>query len=130
MLGGRYLKNLVYVFLGGGFGASLRYWLSGLIPRWVGTDFPYGILSINVIGCFFIGFLMTAFEERFQINASLRVFLTVGILGGFTTFSTFSYETIAMMRDGELIKASLYIFLSIALCLGGTHIGSLVGELI
>lgn len=124
------MKNLVYVFLGGGFGASLRYWLSGLIPRWAGTDFPYGILSINVIGCFFIGLLMTAFEERFRIDASLRVFLTFGILGGFTTFSTFSYETIAMMRDGELIKASLYIFLSIALGLGGTHIGSLVGELI
>ena len=73
---------------------------------------------------------MSALEERFVINPSLRIFLTIGILGGFTTFSTFSYETVAMMRDSEFLRASLYVGLSLALGLGGTHVGSLIGKLI
>jgi len=124
------VRNYLYVFLGGGLGSSLRYWLSGLIPRYTGSQFPYGILIVNVIGCFFIGFLMSALEERFLINPALRVFLTIGILGGFTTFSTFSYETIAMMRDSEFLRASLYVILSLVFGLGGTHIGSLIGRYI
>jgi fluoride exporter len=123
-------RNYLYVFFGGGLGASLRYWMSGIIPRYTGNQFPYGILIVNILGCFFIGFLMSAMEERFLINPSLRVFLTIGILGGFTTFSTFSYETVAMMRDGEFFRSSLYIGLSLALGLGGTHVGSLIGKLI
>lgn len=124
------IRNYITIFLGGGLGASLRYWLSGFIPKYTGSNFPYGILTVNIIGCFFIGFLMTAMEDRFIMNPALRIFLTIGILGGFTTFSSFSYETIAMMRDGEFLKASLYIGLSLTLCLGGTHIGSLIGKLI
>ena len=73
---------------------------------------------------------MSALEDRFIVNPSLRIFLTIGILGGFTTFSTFSYETIAMMRDSEFLRASLYVGLSLSLGLGGTHVGSLIGKLI
>jgi fluoride exporter len=123
-------SNYLYVFIGGGIGTIFRYWLSGFIPRYTGSQFPYGILVVNVIGCFFIGFLMSALEERFVINPSLRIFLTIGILGGFTTFSTFSYETIAMLRDSELLRATLYVVLSIILCLGGTQIGSWIGKII
>ena len=123
-------RNYLYVFFGGGLGASLRYWLSGVIPRYTGSQFPYGILIVNIVGCFFIGFLMSALEDRFIVNPSLRIFLTIGILGGFTTFSTFSYETIAMMRDSEFLRASLYVGLSLSLGLGGTHVGSLIGKLI
>ncbi len=123
------MRNYLLVFLGGGLGAALRYWLSGVVPNWTGSDFPYGILSVNLIGCFFIGLLMTSMEERFLINPSLRIFLTIGILGGFTTFSTFSYETFAMMRDNEIFKAMLYIVSSVVLCLGGTYVGSLIGKL-
>jgi fluoride exporter len=124
------IRNYFYVFIGGGLGTSLRYWLSGIVPRYTGSQFPYGILIVNIIGCFFIGFLMSALEERFVMNSSLRIFLTIGILGGFTTFSTFSYETVAMMRDSEFLRAFLYIGLSLALGLGGTHVGSLIGKLI
>ncbi|MFZ1976920.1 MAG: fluoride efflux transporter CrcB [Bacteroidota bacterium] len=124
------VRNYLYVFFGGGLGSSLRYWLSGVIPRYTGSQFPYGILIVNIIGCFFIGFLMSALEERFLMNSSLRVLLTIGIIGGFTTFSTFSYETLAMMRDSEFLKASLYVGLSLTLGLGGTYLGSLMGKLI
>ena len=123
-------RNYLFVFVGGGLGASFRYWLSGVIPEYFGSQFPYAILTVNIIGCFLIGFLMAAMEERFAVTPDLRIFLTIGILGGFTTFSTFSFETVAMLRDGELLKAGLYIGLSIFLCLGGTHFGWLLGEII
>lgn len=118
------------VILGGGLGAALRYWLSGVIPRFAGTDFPYGIFAVNIIGCFLIGFFMSAFEERFLITPALRIFLTIGILGGFTTFSSFSYETISLLRDAEIFKASLYVIGSVSLCLFGTYVGSTIGKLI
>ena len=73
---------------------------------------------------------MTTMEDRFLVNPSLRIFLTVGVLGGFTTFSSFSYETISLLRDGEVFKGGLYVVLSVALCLGGTHLGSLIGKFI
>ncbi len=124
------MKNYMLVILGGGLGAALRYWLSGVIPRFAGTDFPYGIFAVNIIGCFLIGFFMSAFEERFLITPALRIFLTIGILGGFTTFSSFSYETISLLRDAEIFKASLYVIGSVSLCLFGTYVGSTIGKLI
>ncbi len=124
------MKNYMLVFAGGGLGAALRYWLSGVIPRFAGTDFPYGIFTVNILGCFLIGFFMSALEERFLIAPSLRIFLTIGILGGFTTFSSFSYETISLLRDAEIFKASLYVIGSVSLCLFGTYIGSALGKLI
>ena len=90
--------NALLVFLGGGIGATARYGLQGVVYRVAGTAFPYGTLAVNVLGSLLIGFLMALFEERFIVNPSLRLFLTIGILGGFTTFSSFSYETIAMLR--------------------------------
>jgi CrcB protein len=123
-------KNYLLVFVGGGLGAGFRYWLSGVIPRLAGTGFPYGVFTINILGCFLIGLLMSAFEERFIITPALRIFLTIGILGGFTTFSTFSYEAISLLRDAEIFKASLYVIGSVTLCLLGTYLGSSIGKLI
>jgi CrcB protein len=124
------LKNYLFVFFGGGIGAAARYWLSGIIPRFAGSGFPYGIFAINIIGCFLIGFMMTAFEDRFLVTPALRIFLTIGILGGFTTFSSFSYETISLLRDAEILKASLYVIGSVSLCLFGTYLGSALGKFI
>jgi fluoride exporter len=124
------LNNYFIVFLGGGIGSALRYWLSGVIPKFAGTAFPFGIFTINILGCFLIGFFMSALEERFLITPALRIFLTVGILGGFTTFSTFSYESISLLRDAEIFKAALYIVGSVLLCLFGTYVGSTIGKLI
>jgi len=92
---------MVLVFIGGGIGATARYGLQGLVYRYTSASFPYGTLAVNVLGCFAIGFLMSSFEERFMVNPSLRLFLAIGILGGFTTFSLFSYETIMLLREGS-----------------------------
>jgi fluoride exporter len=124
------LKNYFLVFAGGGIGASVRYWLSGVVYRFLSADFPYGNLVVNITGCFTIGLLMTLMEERFLSDPALRIFLTIGILGGFTTFSSFSYETISLFRDAEVLRASLNIFSSVFGCLIATIIGIFVGRLV
>jgi fluoride exporter len=124
------LRNYLYVFVGGGLGASMRYWISGLIPRWFDSGFPYANLFINVSGSFLIGLLMTAMEDRFLVSPSLRIFLTIGILGGYTTFSSFSYEAVALLNSGEILRASVFIVLSIGLCLFGTFLGATLGKLV
>ncbi|HTR82451.1 MAG TPA: fluoride efflux transporter CrcB [Bacteroidota bacterium] len=121
--------NFVLVFIGGGVGATARYWAAGTVQKWVGSGFPYGTFVVNVLGCFIIGFLMAAFEERFVVTPSLRIFLTIGILGGFTTFSSFSFETISLVRDSEFLLAALNIGLTLFTCLSGTTLGILLGKL-
>lgn len=124
------MQNYLLVFVGGGIGASARYWIQGLVHQKWGTDFPTGTLLVNIAGCFLIGFLMSTLEDRFVLYPSLRIFLTIGILGGFTTFSTFSFETMAMLRDGEVFYATANIFLSVGVCLAGTWLGSFLGKLV
>lgn len=125
------MKNYFFVFVGGGVGASARYWLSGSVYRWLGrSDFPYGTLTVNIVGCLVIGLLMSAMEDRFLVSPSLRIFLTIGILGGFTTFSTFSFETVALLRDTQFTEAFVNIALSLATCLGATYAGTILGRLI
>jgi fluoride exporter len=123
------LEKYLYVFIGGGLGSAARYWLSGLVQRTANSLFPYGTLSVNIIGCFLIGLLMTTFEDRFLLNPTLRVFLTIGILGGFTTFSTFSYDTISLVRDAEYFHAFGNIALSLMSCLSATFVGVVIGKL-
>lgn len=122
--------SYLLVFFGGGIGAGIRYWMQGVVYRITQSGFPYGTLAVNVSGCFAIGFLMIAFEERFLVNPSLRLFLTIGILGGFTTFSSFSYETIAMFRDGELFHAMMNMAGSLSGCLVATYLGVVAGKFI
>jgi fluoride exporter len=121
--------NYAVVFVGGGIGAALRYWLSGSVYRFVGADFPYGTLLVNVLGCCLIGFMMSFFEERFSVQPILRVFLTIGVLGGFTTFSTFSYETVALLKEGSYLWGTANVVYSVLICLGGSWIGSVIGKL-
>ncbi len=123
------MQNYLLVFAGGGLGAAARYWLSGLVYQRLGSEFPSGTLLVNVIGCFLIGVLMSVFEERFILYPSLRIFLAIGILGGFTTFSSFSFETVALLRDGEVLYASANVFLSVVTCLGGTWLGFSLGRI-
>jgi fluoride exporter len=123
------LKSYLLVFTGGGIGASARYWLSGAVYRFLPSSFPYGNLFVNITGCFAIGFLMTLMEERFLSEPALRMFLTIGILGGFTTFSSFSYETIALLRDAEILRASINIIASVFGCLAATTIGMFIGRI-
>jgi len=118
----------VFVVLGGGAGSALRYWMQGLVHDKFGSGFPYGTLTVNVIGSFLIGFLMISMEERFLSNPSLRLLLTIGLLGGFTTFSSFSYETMALARDGELLRAFANIGFTVFTCLLATWAGMRIGK--
>jgi fluoride exporter len=121
--------NYLLVFVGGGLGAAARYWLQGFVYAETGTGFPYGTLAVNVLGCFLIGLLMSSMEERFLVQPSIRVFLTIGILGGFTTFSSFSFETLSLLHDGESLYALANAFGTLFLCLFGTWLGIQLGKL-
>ncbi len=118
------------VFIGGGIGAVFRYLLAGWIYRLMGTDFPYGTLVVNLTGCFIIGFFMTIAEDRFLISSSFRIFVAVGIIGGFTTFSTFNFETLELLKDGAVMLALLNVGASVILGLSATWIGALIGRVI
>lgn len=124
------MLNVVLVFTGGGIGATLRYWMEAVVQRWTGGTFPVGTYAVNSLGCLLIGILMAGLEDRFLVNPSLRVFLTIGILGGFTTFSTFSYETIAMLRNAEYFYAAVNVGLTVFTCLGATYLGTIIGRMV
>ncbi len=98
--------KLLMVFLGGGCGAALRYLLGGWIDRLVASDFPLGTLGVNVLGCACIGFAATAFTGPLMIREELRLAVLVGLLGGFTTFSTFAWETAGLARDSQYLLAA------------------------
>lgn len=122
--------NYLLTFLGGGIGATARYWLQGFVYRFASAGFPYGTLVVNILGSFIIGVVMTLLGERFVVSPSVRVFLTMGILGGFTTFSTFSYETMALLRDGSYGLGFLNVLASVGICLFSTWLGITLAKLL
>ena len=124
------MDKMLFSGIGGFIGSVLRYWISVVAYRFFGQDFPYGTLFVNVSGCLLIGFVMTLFEERFVFSSNLRIFLTIGILGGFTTFSSFSYETIALLREGSYFLGTVNVLLTVFLCLVATAIGGIAGKLL
>ncbi len=105
--------NYIIVFAGGGIGASSRYALGTWIGQKWGRSFPLGTFTTNVSGSFLIGLLMTLLAERFTENPQWRLLLVVGFLGGYTTFSSFQYETGKLATDGEFLYAVLNVVLSV-----------------
>ena len=103
--------------MAGGAGAVLRYGLASFVQLRAGDLFPWGTLTVNVFGCFAIGVLATAFEERSVLSPDLRLALLVGLLGGFTTFSTFGLETWRLLEDAELARALANVTASVLTCL-------------
>jgi CrcB protein len=97
------------VGVGGAVGSMARYGLSGLVHRYLGMSFPYGTFAVNIIGCLIFGAIASADNGRFAIGPSGRALLLTGVIGGFTTFSAFSFETFALIRDGETGLALLNV---------------------
>jgi len=118
-----------WVALGGALGSVARYGCSGFVARMAGGAFPFGTMVVNVTGAVLIGFLaaLSIPEGRVLLPPSARIFTMTGICGGYTTFSTFSLETFNLMRDGEWLRASANILLSVILCLLAVVIGYIAG---
>ncbi len=124
------MGELVAIALGGALGALMRYWLSSAVYLWLGRGFPYGTLSVNVIGSFIIGISFILLTERLILGAEARAFMLIGFLGAFTTFSTFSLETLLLMQQGLMLKAVINIVASVFLCLAATWSGMILARAI
>jgi CrcB protein len=122
----------LYVALGSAIGGVLRYWLSGLIAAGIGQTFPWGTLIVNITGSFAIGFFgaLTGPEGRLLVASDARTFFMVGICGGYTTFSSFSLQTLALAQGGEWAAAAANAVLSVLLCLGGVWLGHAAASVI
>lgn len=120
--------NALWIFIGGGLGSLARWILSGWVANAVGETFPWGTLVINVSGSFVIGMFATATgpEGRWLAPATFRQFFMLGICGGYTTFSSFSLQTLNLAENGQWFKAGANAVLSLALCLLGVWLGHLL----
>jgi len=121
--------NQVLAIAGGGaVGALLRYWVSSGVYLLAGRDFPYGTLVVNVLGSLLMGFLYIWLLERTLGGVAMRAFVLIGLLGAFTTFSTFSMETLNLMEAGHMGKAILNTLMSVVLCIGAAALGVMLAR--
>jgi CrcB protein len=111
------LQNYIVVFLGAGIGGMIRYWGSAFTHKFLSTNFPYGTLFVNMLGSFLIGIFMYYLDANELISVETRIFLTTGLCGGLTTFSTFSFETINFLKEREFLFAGLNIISNIIITL-------------
>jgi len=124
------LKLIMIIGTGGFIGTVLRFFIGRFVQQHFFSPFPYGTFFINVIGCFLIGLFYGLSERGSLMSSELRLFLTVGFCGGFTTFSAFANENIALLRDGEFFFFALYTALSVFLGLLATYLGSVLTKII
>ena len=120
------MLRVAIIGLGGFLGAIFRYALTGLAHRIWATTFPIGTLIVNIVGCFFLGAVMYLVQSHGAMSPNTRLFITIGLLGAFTTFSTFGYETIALVNDREFIYAVWNIISNLMLGLLAVWLGRLV----
>jgi CrcB protein len=120
------MLNALWIFIGGGLGTLARWGLSGFVARYWGETFPVGTLVINITGSFAIGLFagLTGPDGRWLAPSSFRQFFMLGICGGYTTFSSFSLQTLALAQNNQWFKAGANILLSVALCLGAVWLGN------
>ncbi|WP_425349497.1 fluoride efflux transporter CrcB [Rhizobium multihospitium] len=118
------------VFLGAGLGGAFRLGINELAARLLGIEFPFGTLIINVLGAFIMGLLTEYFAFRGGMSQEMRLFLTTGLLGGFTTFSTFALESVALWERGQWMPAIAYVALSVFLSIGALIAGLAIVRLI
>jgi CrcB protein len=124
------MPKLFFVGLGGFVGTIFRYWLSGLIARRYGETFPLGTLVVNAIGCFVIGFLFYYFYDRGLATPTARTVVLIGLIGGFTTFSSYGLQTFTLLRDGQLFLALVNVLASNVLGLTLVWLGYVLAKAI
>lgn len=122
------MLQILLVALGGGIGSVARYLVSGSLAGRFGAAFPYGTLVVNITGSFIIGLFLAFAQDRIWLGPNWRLFFAVGLVGGYTTFSTFEYETIRLLQDGQMLLGVLYLLGSILTgsiaTIGGIALGS------
>ncbi|ACK49944.1 CrcB protein [Methylocella silvestris BL2] len=120
--------DYLWIMIGSALGGAARFWVTGFVAEQTGGIFPWGTVLINVSGSFLIGFFgsLTGAEGRFVVGESARLFVMIGLCGGFTTFSSFSLQTLNLMRQGEMIRAGGNIALSVVFCLLAVWLGHVV----
>lgn len=124
------MQKIIYVGIGGFIGASIRYLISMQSSKLLNSSIPLGTLIVNVVGGFLIGVIMELSVSTDFISPNLKLFLTTGIMGGLTTFSTFSYETISLITDGRYLLGVSNIFLNLFLSLGGVILATSLCKII
>lgn len=123
------MENFLSIGLGGAIGAISRYCLGNIITKIYGSSFPYGTFCINITGCFLMGLLMTIIVDKGMLSPGWRLFLCVGVLGGFTTFSSFSYETLTLLQEGNLLYSILYAGGSVVLGVLAAFMGVMLADI-
>ncbi|HVE23345.1 MAG TPA: fluoride efflux transporter CrcB [Acidocella sp.] len=115
----------LWVAIGGAIGSVARFWFGNAMAATLGAAFPWGTLTINVLGSFLISFFsgLTGMGHRFALPSDARIFFTVGVCGGFTTFSSFSLQTVELARGGQTGRAALYVAASLIICLAACAFG-------
>lgn len=124
------MTQLLAIAAGGATGALLRFWTSNAVYAALGRDFPYGTLAVNVLGSLAMGFLFVMLLERSALEPIWRGFLLVGLLGAFTTFSTFSIETLNLIEAGQVIRAAVNMVASVGACVFAAYLGVLIARAI
>jgi CrcB protein len=124
------MQNIVAIALGAAIGANLRYLVTNWAVSRFGTALPYGTFIVNILGCLVIGMLLTLVMTRLHISEALRLFLVTGLLGSLTTFSTFSYESYALISTGNALGAANYIAASVFVGLAAVYLGAFIARLI
>lgn len=126
------MRIYLWIGLGSALGGMLRYWLSGVIARQYGETFPWGTLVVNVTGSFLIGFFATLTQPdgRWLVQPLGRTFFMIGVCGGYTTFSSFSLQTLQLMREGQWLYAGMNALLSVALCLLAVWLGHFLAQVL
>ena len=126
------LKAYFAVMCGGAFGTAMRFWLSGFLSSRYGETFPVGTLVVNITGCFAIGLFntLTGPDGTIITSSLTRQVVMIGILGGYTTFSSFSLQTLNLLQGGEWFRACMNIFLSVLMCIVGVFLGHLLASIL
>jgi len=122
------ILQIFAIMIGGAIGAALRFMVSNGVYNVLGRDFPYGTLAVNIIGSFFMGLLTILLLERGDFDPLFKLAILVGFLGSFTTFSTFSLDTLSLINDGALIRAFINMVGSVVVCVSAVWLGMMVAK--